>query len=165
MAGIDYVFPGFTDATNYFERTWNQFQAAYRNFMSVSGSFTADDWALKRAADIASGTAEGVRSAIDTVRGWGDSLGLNGLGIIQAIPWIGVAAVTAASASLAYLIPKMQDAYYRYSLVQGGQLDAGTAFPRQTGVFESTSNIVKWVVIGAAIYFLAPVVMKQIEKK
>lgn len=166
MAGsIDYLLPGFSDATDYFMRKWDEFSVAYNNFVSVQSQFNSEDWALKQAADIAAGTAQGIRNGIDTVKSWADSYGLNGLGFIQAIPAIvSVGAITAAAASLAYLIPKMQDAYYRYSLVQSGQLSPEQGFPYQPGVMESTGNIVKWVVIGAAIYFLAPVLTKQLKK-
>lgn len=167
MAGsIDYLLPGFSDATDYFMRKWDEFSVAYNNFVSVQSQFDSEDWALKQAADIAAGTAQGIRNGIDTVKSWADSYGLNGLGFIQAIPAIvSVGAITAAAASLAYLIPKMQESYYKYSLVQSGQLSPETAYPYQPGVMESSSNIVKWIVIGAAIYFLAPVLVKQLEKK
>lgn len=171
MAGnADYLLPGFSDAVAYFERTWVQFQNAFANFLAVeSEAANAGDsnyFAVKKAAEIAGSTADGIRSGIDTVKGWLDSVGLNGLGFIQAVPAVvSVGAITAAAASLAYLIPKMQESYYKYSLVQSGQLSPETAYPYQPGVMESSSNIVKWIVIGAAIYFLAPVLVKQLEKK
>ncbi len=166
MPSADYLMPGFSDAVSYFERSFGAFQNAYQNFLTVQGAASAagdnDYFATKRAAELAASTAEGIRNGIDTVKSWLDSAGLDGLGFIQTIPAIvSVGAITAAAASLAYLAPKMQDAYYRYSLVQSGQLSPEQGFPYQPGALESTQNIVKWVVIGAAIYFLAPVLLRK----
>lgn len=164
------------------------FSEIYSNFMrqepfAALDAKTYENWKKTRATvDKIRASVKWITSVIDDASGFiGRTFGMNGVEGLNAIPLVPVAAIIAATAAVAYGISLMTDSINdimdtraRYLTVDKiNEQRAAQGLPPLSSnevaqIVNKTSEfqtIAKWALIGAAIYYVAPIVMKKFEKR
>lgn len=143
-----------------FAAAYNQFVANY-DVISDMPDLVSEWNMIKSYADTVKNTVSWINNAVDSAANWFKSaFGFSGLNAVGAIPLIPIAYVTAALAALTYAIGRMVEFNAKVDLVRANKLP-GSALTDSNGPLADASSLAKWIVIGAAAYFLLPQILKR----
>lgn len=148
-----------------FSRVYADF-VANRQWAEMDPALFQEWQSIKSIADRVRGTIEWINSQVDSASNWLRGVfGLSGLQSLSAIPFIPIAYVTGAVAALVYVTNQMVEFNQKVALVRE-RLAPGSILAPSPGIVGETGNVLKWLIIGGALFFVVkPLLEKRYEKR
>lgn len=154
------------------------FANTYRQFSSLEYIAQKDpalysEWkTAKTRAEYVINTVSWINRQVDAAASWlGNMFNLNGVQGIGAIPLIPVAYVVAAISAMTFagnaMLSTMGRIYEfkrRMDLVDSGQAGTDILETPDTSISGQIGTALKWVIIGAAVYYVAPRLIERFKK-
>lgn len=148
-----------------FARAYNELLANYA-YVKDDPALLSEWSEIKSYADKVRGVIEYINGAVAGATQWiSDTFGLSGFAALSAVPLVPVAYVLSATAALTYVLGRMYEFNQKVSLVKAGRAEPGILDSSAPTVIGEAGTLLKWVVIGAALYFAAPIVIRKLRGK